>query len=112
MFISDDPQLTEWRHLYSPSIVITSKDAKSVINYTQSNKNPKSTINFQQTFLVIKPSPVATHSSSRGTLTSFPWILKPDIMASGTRVLATYIPHKTTATIGTNVFLSSHYNIQ
>ncbi|XP_057757354.1 subtilisin-like protease SBT3 [Arachis stenosperma] len=112
VFISDDPQLTEWGHLYSPSIVITSKNAQSVINYAQSNKNPKATINFQQTFLGIKPSPVAAHYSSRGPSPSFPWILKPDIMAPGTRILAAYIPHKTTATIGTNVFLSSHYNIQ
>ncbi|MED6111110.1 hypothetical protein PIB30_049554, partial [Stylosanthes scabra] len=112
VFISDNPELTEWGHLYSPSIVITSKDAKSVINYLQTNKNPKATINFQQTFVGIKPSPVAAHYSSRGPSPSFPWILKPDIMAPGTRVLAAYIPHKTTATIGTNVFLSSQYNFQ
>ncbi|KAL2330215.1 hypothetical protein Fmac_017796 [Flemingia macrophylla] len=40
---------------------------------------------------------------------NYPAVLKPDIMAPGSYVLAAFNPHKKAATIGTNVFLSSDY---
>ncbi|CAL5192746.1 unnamed protein product [Lathyrus oleraceus] len=110
VFVSDNPDLIDPRHLYSPIIVIKPKDAKSVINYAKRHENPTASIKFQQTYVGIKPAPVAAHYTSRGPSLSFPWILKPDIMAPGSRVLAAYVPNKPSARIGTNVFLSSDYN--
>lgn len=110
VFVSDSPQLIDLGRIYTPSIVIKPKDAQSVINYAKSNNNPTSSIKFQQTFVGTKPAPAAAYYSSRGPSHSYPWILKPDIMAPGSRVLAAYIPNKPTARIGTNVFLSSDYN--
>jgi len=111
VFVYDRPDLIDLRHIYTPSIVIKTKDAESVIKYAKSNNNnPTASIKFQQTFLGIKPAPIAAHYSSRGPSHSFPWILKPDIMAPGSRVLAAFVPYKPTARIGTDVFLSSDYN--
>lgn len=111
VFLSDSPELIDLRHIYAPGIVIKAKDAESVIKYAKRNKNnPTASIKFQQTFLGIKPAPIAAHYSSRGPSHGFPWILKPDIMAPGSRVLAAFVPYKPTARIGTDVFLSSDYN--
>jgi hypothetical protein len=111
VFLSDSPELIDLRHIYAPGIVIKTKDAESVIKYAKRNKNnPTASIKFQQTFLGIKPAPIAAHYSSRGPSHGFPWILKPDIMAPGSSVLAAFVPYQPTARIGKNKYLSSDYN--
>lgn len=111
VFISGDPALViEPRHVYSPSIVIRPQDAPSVIKYAKSHAKPTASIKFQQTFVGIKPAPAAASYSSRGPSPSYPGVLKPDIMAPGSNVLAAFVPHRAAAKIGTNVFLSSVYN--
>ncbi|XP_061360169.1 subtilisin-like protease SBT3 [Gastrolobium bilobum] len=110
VFISDDPELFETTDVYSPSIVISTQDAQSVIKYAKSHENPTASIKFQQTFIGTKPAPAAASYSSRGPSPTYPGVLKPDIMAPGTNVLAAYVPNLEAATIGTNVFLSSDYN--
>ncbi|WVY96878.1 hypothetical protein V8G54_029029, partial [Vigna mungo] len=78
--------------------------------YAKSVENPFASINFQQTFVGIKPAPAAAYYTSRGPSPSYPGILKPDVMAPGSNVLAAFVPNKASARIGTNVFLSSDYN--
>ena len=111
VFISDDVELIELGNLYSPSIVIRPQDGPSVIKYAKSHKKPTASIKFQQTFVGIRPAPAAASYSSRGPSPSYPGVLKPDIMAPGTKVLAAYVPNRVAARIGTNVFLSSHYTL-
>ncbi|KAL2325284.1 hypothetical protein Fmac_024342 [Flemingia macrophylla] len=110
VFISEDPQLIETGRLFSPSIVITPSDAPTVIKYAKGVQNPTASIKFQQTFVGIKPTPAAAFYTSRGPSPSYPGVLKPDVMAPGSNVLAAYVPNKRSATIDTNVFLSSDYN--
>lgn len=110
VFISEDPVLIETGRVHSPSIVISPRDGPSVINYAKGAKKPLASIKFQQTFVGIKPAPAAAYYTSRGPSPSYPGVLKPDIMAPGTNVLAAFVPNKPAATIGTNVFLSSDYN--
>ncbi|KAK7278272.1 hypothetical protein RJT34_23298 [Clitoria ternatea] len=110
VFISQDPKLIETGRMYTPSIVISPNDAASVINYAKSARMPSASIKFQETFVGIKPAPAAAVYTSRGPSTSYPGILKPDVMAPGSDVLAAFIPNRPSATIGTNVFLSSDYN--
>ncbi|XP_027349363.1 subtilisin-like protease SBT1.9 [Abrus precatorius] len=109
VFIS--PIYLEIGFMDSPSIVISTQDAPSVIKYAKSNNKPTASIKFQQTFIGIKPAPAVASYSSRGPSPSYPWVLKPDIMAPGTNVLAAYSPHIPAARIGLNVFLPSDYNI-
>jgi len=42
---------------------------------------PNVTMDFKQTFMEIKPTPVVAYYASRGPSNGFPGILKPDIMA-------------------------------
>ncbi|KAG4921573.1 hypothetical protein GYH30_050120 [Glycine max] len=111
VFISEDLELIETGHLFTPSIVISPNDAKSVIKYAKSAQIPFANINFQQTFVGIKPSPAAAYYTSRGPSASYLGILKPNVMAPGSNVLAAFVPNKHSAKIGTNVFLSSDYNL-
>ncbi|XP_058737421.1 subtilisin-like protease SBT3 [Vicia villosa] len=110
VFVSENPKLIDLANIYSPIIVIKPKDAESVINYAKSHQNPTASIRFQETYVGIKPAPTAAEYSSRGPSHSLPWILKPDIMAPGSRILAAYVPRKASGRIGSNVFLSSDYN--
>lgn len=111
VFISEDPILLETGRVFSPSIVINPKDKKALIHYIKSVEFPIASINFQQTFVGIKPAPAAAYYTSRGPSKSYPRILKPDVMAPGSNVLAAYVPNLSSARIGTNVFLPSNYNL-
>ncbi|XP_047164459.1 subtilisin-like protease SBT3 [Vigna umbellata] len=94
-----------------PSIVISAKDAPTVIKYAKSHKNPTASIKFQQTFVGMKPAPALAGYSSRGPSPNYPGVLKPDIMAPGSNVLAAFIPDSPAAEIGDNVYLPSDYNL-
>jgi len=111
VFISEDPKLLETGTVFSPSIVISPKDKKSLIKYIKSVEIPTASINFRQTFVGTKPAPAAAYYSSRGPSKSYPRILKPDIMAPGSNVLAAFAPTISSARIGTNIFLSNNYNL-
>ncbi|KAK7340330.1 hypothetical protein VNO77_21032 [Canavalia gladiata] len=109
VFIS--PIANEIVPVRSPNIAISTQDGPSVINYAKSHKKPTASIKFQQTFVGIKPAPVAASYSSRGPSPSYPGILKPDIMAPGISVLAAVPPYIPNARIGDNVLLNSVYYV-
>ncbi|XP_057975754.1 subtilisin-like protease SBT3 [Malania oleifera] len=109
--ISDDPSFYELDRFPAPGVVITPRDAAAVIQYAKNGSNPTVSIKFKQTRLGTKPAPVAAAYSSRGPAPAFPGILKPDIMAPGTRILAAWIPNQIAATIGPHAYLESEYNM-
>ncbi|KAK8642541.1 hypothetical protein V6N13_011881 [Hibiscus sabdariffa] len=88
---------------------LNTEDAPALIKYVTSNKDAKASIKFQQTSLGTKPAPAVASNSSRGPSPSCPGILKPDIMAPGSVVLAAYIPNNYSAVIGGYIFLSSNF---
>ncbi|KAK1553869.1 hypothetical protein Q3G72_004691 [Acer saccharum] len=94
-----------------PGVVISPEDAPAVLNYAKIGNTSFASIKFQQTVLGTKPAPAVASYTSRGPSPSYPGILKPDVMAPGSLVLAAWIPHDYTAQIGSNVLLSSDYNM-
>ncbi|XP_059637320.1 subtilisin-like protease SBT3 [Cornus florida] len=111
IFICDDPLLAEFQEFFYPGVVIGSKDAEVVIIYAKRSKKPKASIKFQQTILGTKPAPVVASYTSRGPAQSYPGILKPDLMAPGSLVLAAWPPNRLATYIGSNIDLSSDYNL-
>ncbi|KAF6159808.1 hypothetical protein GIB67_030066 [Kingdonia uniflora] len=95
----------------SPEVMINPSDGAKVINYAKSTIEPKVSIKFQQTFLGTKPAPVVGAYSSRGPSLIHPGILKPDLIAPGTKVLAAWVSNKAASRIGHNIQLSSNYNM-
>jgi len=111
VFFLDGPLLNDTGATTFPSIVVSAKDAPSVIQYAKSHMKPTASIKFQHTFVGIKPAPALAGYSSRGPSPSYPGVLKPDIMAPGSNVLAAFIPDAPAAAIGNNVWLPSDYNL-
>lgn len=110
IFISDDPRVSRISRLTFPGLIISTKDGETVLHYAlQNSKLATGSMTFQQTIVGTKPSPVVASYSSRGPSRSYPGILKPDIMAPGSLVLAAWIPNPYAARIGSNIYLSSDY---
>ncbi|KAG8390932.1 hypothetical protein BUALT_Bualt01G0135000 [Buddleja alternifolia] len=109
IFISNDTEIFEFSDFGYPGVVIGAKDASKVIDYATNGVNPSASITFQQTLVGAKPAPVVASYTSRGPAPSYPGILKPDIMAPGTLVLASWIPNTPTAYIGSNIALTSDF---
>ncbi|XP_057975750.1 subtilisin-like protease SBT3 [Malania oleifera] len=111
IFISDSPSISELGKFPCPGIVISSKNASTVIKYARTKHNPTASMNFRETILGAKPAPTVASFSSRGPSRSYSGILKPDIMAPGVKVLAAWIPNIPTTPVGSNSYLTSDYNI-
>ena len=79
-----------------PGIMINSSEAQMMIDYyVKSSEDPRATIEFQQTDLGEGPTPTVAAFSSRGpNLNSLKNVLKTDLIAPGTRVLAAWPPNK------------------
>ncbi|KAG5543490.1 hypothetical protein RHGRI_016274 [Rhododendron griersonianum] len=112
IFISDDLEIFKFNVFPFPGVVISSKDARAVIKYVESNgASSTASMSFQQTFVGTKGAPAVAAYTSKGPAPSFPGILKPDVMAPGTLVLAAWNPTLVTAGIESNLALSSNYYI-
>ncbi|KAK2660270.1 hypothetical protein Ddye_006803 [Dipteronia dyeriana] len=111
IFVSKYTPLFELGGVSCPGVVISPEDAPAVLNYAKIGNRSFASIKFQQTVLGTKPAPAVAFYTSRGPSQSYPGILKPDVMAPGSLVLAAWFPHNPTAKIGSNVLLSSDYNM-
>ncbi|KAL3505156.1 hypothetical protein ACH5RR_034997 [Cinchona calisaya] len=98
-------------HFNYPGVIISPDEGAKVINYALKGKNPTATIKFQQTFVGTTTAPVVAGYTSRGPSPSYPGILKPDVMAPGTLVLASWIPNDAVSQIGQNIGLSNDFNL-
>ncbi|XVE87111.1 hypothetical protein DITRI_Ditri18aG0089900 [Diplodiscus trichospermus] len=93
VFISNYSSLSE---LYTrssiPAAFIGLHDGQTVIDYIKQTTNPRGRIRFRKTTFGTKPAPMVDAYSSRGPFISCPRVLKPDILAPGSLVLASWSP--------------------
>ncbi|KAF5204292.1 Subtilisin-like protease SBT1.9 [Thalictrum thalictroides] len=111
IIISSNTEYIETKDISCPGVVITPVQATQLINYVTSTANPTATLRFQQDVLGAKPAPAVAWYSSRGPSRTLPSILKPDLMAPGSQVLAAWVPSTPSAFIGSNIVLSSDYTL-
>ncbi|XP_059281577.1 subtilisin-like protease SBT3 [Lycium ferocissimum] len=111
IYITDDPNIFQNEQFEYPGVVISPKDGATVISYAKSGANAVASISFQQTFVRSTPAPVVASYTSRGPSPSCQGILKPDIMAPGSLVLASWIPNVYAASIYPDIRLSNEFTM-
>ncbi|XAR64044.1 Cucumisin [Bertholletia excelsa] len=111
ILITDNPEVFEFEQFRWPGVVISPKDRKALIEYAKSSHHPRASISFKETIIGSKPAPAVASYSSRGPSRAVPGILKPDLIAPGTLVLAAWIPTRSAANIGLGLRLSSDFTL-
>ncbi|KAK2665097.1 hypothetical protein Ddye_003671 [Dipteronia dyeriana] len=91
-----------------PFVTINPKDGELVKNYMMNVKNATVSIKFQITVLGTKPAPQVAYFSSRGPALQSPYILKPDILAPGVDILASWVPNRGVQPIHDQQLLSNY----
>ncbi|XP_022962414.1 subtilisin-like protease SBT1.9 [Cucurbita moschata] len=97
VFISN---ISDWDNLIQtsfPSIFLNAYHGNVIKDYIKRSSNPKARVNFHKTIIGTKPAPSVARYSSRGPSESCPFVLKPDIMAPGDAILASW-PQNVAAT--------------
>ncbi|CAI0424629.1 unnamed protein product [Linum tenue] len=107
IFVSKDPSRVDLESTSCPGVLISTMEFAAVIDYINSSDDPTAGIKFQQTVTGKEVAPSVADYTSRGPSPNCPAVLKPDVMAPGSFVLASWIPNDYTATVGTNMLLSS-----
>ncbi|XP_075516915.1 subtilisin-like protease SBT3 [Primulina tabacum] len=115
IIISEDPRAFRSTTIPHPAVVISPSQATiDFIKYASNSSGTQiATIDFQKAILGTEPraAPAVSDFSSRGPARSFQGILKPDIMAPGTLILAAYNPQVGRTRIGRGIFLESDYTL-
>ncbi|KAI8549938.1 hypothetical protein RHMOL_Rhmol06G0064200 [Rhododendron molle] len=73
-----------------PAIFLNLELGEIVLDYVNKGNDPKAKIDFHRTILGTKPAPEVASYSSRGPSPSCPFVLKPDLMAPGSLILASW----------------------
>ncbi|KAL2345864.1 hypothetical protein Fmac_007149 [Flemingia macrophylla] len=111
VFISSDPRVFEMAKFTCPGLIVTPPHGETVIKYARGTPRASATISFQETRVGANRGPTVATYSSRGPSRACPWVLKPDVVAPGSSILAAWVPHSAAAQIGPNVLLNSEYNL-
>ncbi|KAH7523643.1 hypothetical protein FEM48_Zijuj06G0033700 [Ziziphus jujuba var. spinosa] len=110
IFITNNTDLELFLQSSFPAIFLNPKDGEVIVNYIKSKPDPKASLAFSFTSLGAKPAPRATSYTSRGPSPSCPAVLKPDILAPGSLILASW-PENVTAAEVNGRKLYSKFNI-
>uniref|UniRef100_A0A6N2MU96 Subtilisin-like protease fibronectin type-III domain-containing protein n=1 Tax=Salix viminalis TaxID=40686 RepID=A0A6N2MU96_SALVM len=90
VFITSFTDTEEFIQNRFPVVLLNQKDGKTIIDYIKNSNKPQASVEFRKTSLWIKSAPSVTSYSSRGPSASCPAVMKPDIMAPGSLILAAW----------------------
>ncbi|KAL8513855.1 hypothetical protein ACS0TY_013103 [Phlomoides rotata] len=110
VFITNNRDSSSFAQSSFPAVFIKPEDGEKVVHYIKTDSNSKGKFHFQETALGTKPAPHLASYSSRGPSQSCPFILKPDIMAPGDLILASW-PSNSPVTVANSGQLYNVFNI-
>ncbi|KAJ6805626.1 subtilisin-like protease SBT1.9 [Iris pallida] len=90
IFVSKDPFVELLTKFDFPGVIISPQDGSTIRKYLNKSSKPKATLKFRCTVLGSSPAPVVATYSSRGPSQSCPSVLKPDVVAPGDLILASW----------------------
>ncbi|XP_062087711.1 subtilisin-like protease SBT1.9 [Humulus lupulus] len=91
MFLSNDLWEDYYDYTFAAAF-IDEKNQKTVMDYISKNKNPTGVLEFRKTILGRATAPKVARYSSRGPFVRSPSVLKPDVLAPGSDILASWSP--------------------
>lgn len=92
MVLIDELDRTMGVSFVIPAAIVGNRDGQTILSYINSTRNPEAMITPATTVLNIRPAPQVSVFSSRGPNTITPDVLKPDIVAPGLNILASWSP--------------------
>ncbi|XP_020209825.1 subtilisin-like protease SBT3, partial [Cajanus cajan] len=107
VFISSTIDLSFFIQNGSAAIVVNPKNGEIIKAYIKNNSSANASMEFKITTLGTKPAPSVDTYSSRGPSNSCPFVLKPDITAPGTSILAAWAQSLPVAFFGSQNLLNN-----
>ncbi|THG09297.1 hypothetical protein TEA_028532 [Camellia sinensis var. sinensis] len=112
IFITNNTDIELFTQSTFPAVFLNLQNGKIVLDHVKTSGDPKGTMEFQGTSLGTKPAPKVASYSSRGPSQTCPFVLKPDLMAPGSLILASW-PQQIPVVTDLNSFgqLFNNFNI-
>ncbi|XP_073135622.1 subtilisin-like protease SBT3 [Henckelia pumila] len=110
IFITNSTLVDLYVKIQFPALFVSLEEGQKILDYIKNDSNPEARFTFGETHLGTKPAPKLAGYSSRGPSQSCPFVLKPDVMAPGDMIFASWSLNSSVADLNSHQLFSA-FNI-